>query len=225
VRIAARFNGPAQSGHGGYSAGLMASALPEPDRGVRVRLRQPPPLDTELAVTPTADGIEVYAGDQLIAAAQPAVPGAVLAGPLPAADAERASARYAGHADHPFPTCFGCGPARSPGDGLRVFAGPVGDGRTAAVWTAPADVSPLLVWAALDCPGGWTIVSPGRPYVLGQLTAVVDAVPAPGQRCVVMGEAVETGERKSLVRTALWSPAGDLLAHAEAVWVALPASR
>ena len=28
--------------------------------------------------------------------------------------------------EHPLPTCFVCGPARAKGDGLRIFAGPLG---------------------------------------------------------------------------------------------------
>jgi len=223
MRIAARFNGPPGSGNGGYSGGLIAAELPGADGGATVTLRKPPPLDTELAVAPTARGIAVYAGDLLIAEAEPAAPGAAMAGPVSATEAAAASARYAGLAGHPFPTCFGCGTDRAVGDGLRLFPGPVGDGRTAAVWTAPADVSAPMVWAALDCPGGWTIITdPARPYVLGRLTAAVHAVPAPGEHCVVMGEPVDIGERKGRVRTALWSAAGDLLARAEAVWIAVP---
>ena len=42
--------------------------------------------------------------------------------------------RYAGADDHPFPGCFVCGPDRAEGDGLRLFPGGLGPGRTACTW-------------------------------------------------------------------------------------------
>jgi len=37
--------------------------------------------------------------------------------------------------EHPFPTCFVCGPDRRPGDGLRILVGPVaGRDLSANVW-------------------------------------------------------------------------------------------
>ncbi len=50
VRIAPRFQGPAQSGNGGYVAGLVGTALAgcSPRTGSRVRLLVPPPMETDL---------------------------------------------------------------------------------------------------------------------------------------------------------------------------------
>src|ERR1700738_4467743 len=53
-------------------------------------------------------------------------------------------------------------------DGLRSFPGPIADNTTAAPWTVPDDVSPAVIWAALDCPGGWAVIGAGRPAVLGR---------------------------------------------------------
>ena len=102
----------------------------------------------------------------------------------------------------------------------------------AAAWSpGPAQVDaggtvPVpLVWAALDCPGGWSVDIAGRPMVLGTMTARVLALPALGERLVVTGRAVQVTERKALTATSLYGPAGDLLATAAHVWVAVdPAS-
>ena len=45
--IPARFNGPPDSGHGGYSAGLVGTLVEGP---AEAALRAPPPLETPLAV-------------------------------------------------------------------------------------------------------------------------------------------------------------------------------
>src|SRR5262249_21151245 len=136
-------------------------------------------------------------------------------------EAVTASEGYLGFHGHPFPTCFVCGPQRAVGDGLRLFPGRLPDGRTATPWTVPDDVSREIVWASLDCPGGWATWLEARPYVLGQLAAKVDEVPEPGSSCVVMGELIGEEGRLAYVRTTLYSPTGDILGRARATWVAL----
>lgn len=136
---------------------------------------------------------------------------------LPAARA--ASAAYPGLVDHPFPGCYVCGPNRA--DGLRIFPGRLPDGRTAAPFRVPASVTTATVWAALDCPGGWAVIAPGRPYVLGRIAAVVAALPEPGDECVVTGVMVGGEGRKALVHTSLYAPDGALLAWARATWIAV----
>ena len=222
--IEARYNGPPGSGNGGYTAGLVAThpdvALHLPEGAVEVTLRRPPPLDTPLAVSTDAETLRVHDGDTLVASARAgtgARPDAVP--PVPFAAAVEASAGYPGFAAHPFPTCFVCGPEHA--DGLRLFPGPLPDGRTATPWRVPEDVSPVLVWAALDCPGGWSVLTEGRPYVLGRMTAHVDAVPAPGTECVITGRHVASEGRKASVLSTLYGPAGDVLAVAHATWIAV----
>ena len=66
---------------------------------------------------------------------------------------------------HLLPMCFVCGPDRAPGDGLRLFAGPLARQDTvifAVPWTpdsslAAADdlVAPEFVRSVLDCPTGY----------------------------------------------------------------------
>ena len=234
--IPGRYNGPPASGNGGYSAGLVASYVDdsasvrnersEPRSRERkmsaaeVTLRLPPPLDVPMRVERDGADVRVYDGDRLIASATPANGRPADPAPaVPLAEAVSAASRYPGLTDHPFPTCFVCGPART--DGLGVFPGPLEDGGTAAPWTVPYDVHEAMVWAALDCPGGWAIISPGRPYVLGRMAAVVSDLPRPGDTCVVTGRCTEVEGRKAFVKSAAYSPDGTLLGYADATWIAV----
>ncbi|WP_416902544.1 hypothetical protein [Micromonospora echinospora] len=233
--IEARYNGPPGSGNGGWSAGIFATAVGgtgrdagsavAPPGTVEVTLRRPPPLGVPLRTAPSADQPgrhEVHDPDGTLVAQvapvaefTPTVPGVDLA------TARAASADYAGFTAHPFPGCYVCGPEYP--DGLRIFPGRLPDGRTAAPFRVPAEVRPETVWAALDCPGGWAVIGPGRPYVLGRIAVRVVALPRPGDECVVTGAAGGGEGRKALVHSSLYAPDGALLAHARATWIALPA--
>lgn len=217
--IAARYNGPPGSGNGGYSAGLLAARLgPGP---AEVTLRRPPPLETELTVVHDAGTARALDGDQLIAEARPAPGGKPdVVPPVPLPEAVAAAERYTGFAAHPFPTCYVCGPRRD--DGLGLFPGVLPDGRTAAPWRVASDVSAVTMWAALDCPGGWAVLSEGRPYVLGRIAVWLDALPAPGDTCVVTGRHVGGEGRKADVLSTVYGPDGAVLAAARATWIALP---
>ncbi|MBM7079006.1 hypothetical protein [Micromonospora humida] len=216
--IEARYQGPPGTGNGGWSAGIFAGAYGA-DGPVEVTLRRPPPLDTPLTL---ADGDVRDPGGHLVAEVRPAGDPPAPVPPVDPATARAASATYPGLADHPFPGCYVCGPEHP--DGLRIYPGRLPDGRTAAPWRTPARVTAPTVWAALDCPGGWAVIAPGRPYVLGRLAVTVDALPAPGGEYVVTG-AVDTVEgRLAVVRTSLYDGAGGLLGRARATWVALPAA-
>jgi hypothetical protein len=125
-----------------------------------------------------------------------------------------------------------CGPERPAGDGLRIFPGPLAEGRTAAPWLVPEGCSTATVWAALDCPGGWAAIGPGRTYVLGRMAARVHTLPPPGSQCVIVGAVVGTEGRKAQVHTALYGGGGDgngggepgrpqLLAWARSTWIAI----
>ncbi|MEU4162747.1 hypothetical protein [Actinoplanes sp. NPDC026670] len=220
MQIPARFNGPPGSGNGGWCSGVFAAAAGARIGGppVQVTLRVPPPLDTALEF---AEG-SVRAGDTLVAEVAEAVDAGVPVPPVRLADAVTASKDYPGFAAHPFPGCFVCGPDRAPGDGLRIFPGPLPGGRTAAPWTVPDDVVAETMWAALDCPGGWTAIGPaGRPYVLGRIAAAVTALPAPGDECVIVGALAETSGRKAVVDSSVYGPDGRHLAQARATWLAL----
>ncbi|GIJ34296.1 PaaI family thioesterase [Micromonospora sediminimaris] len=213
--IEGRFNGPSGSGNGGWSAGVFAAAYGG-DGPVEVTLRRPPPLDTPLTLVDAQ--VRDPAGE-VIAQLRPAGDLGEVVPPVDLATARAASAAYPGLVEHPFPGCYVCGPERA--DGLRIFPGRLPDGRTAAPVRAPRQVVLATVWAALDCPGGWAVIGAGRPYVLGRIAARIDALPRPGDECVVTGTLIGTEGRKAFVHTSLYAPDGQLLGHARATWIAV----
>ncbi|TQJ24871.1 hypothetical protein FBZ33_5214 [Micromonospora sp. A202] len=214
MRIESRYNGPPGSGNGGWSAGVFATEAggSEP---VEVTLRRPPPLETELTLV---DGAVRDPSGELVAEVRPAEVVVAVVPPVDLATAVAAAAHFPGLVEHPFPGCYVCGPQRA--DGLRIFPGRLPDGRTAAPFRAPEQVSEATVWAALDCPGGWAVLAPGRPYLLGRIAAVVTALPGPGDECVVTGALLRFDGRKALVHTSLYGPHGSLLGAARATWIA-----
>lgn len=242
LTIPARFNGPPDSGNGGYVAGRVAEALAQalglPSRGpdapwVEVTLRTPPPLDVELSSTVEGDppGMTVSAAEVTVAEARLLVapPDAVQpVAPVPVEQARAAESRYGGLQAHPFPTCWVCGPQRATGDGYHLRPGHVDEGRTACTWTvaeSAADpdgaVPAAAVWAALDCPGAWTALIDGRPIVLGRMAAHVLDVPVVGEQCLVMGQRLAGEGRKTFTLTSVYGQDGRDLGHAAATWIAL----
>ncbi|MEH1168587.1 hypothetical protein V6V47_24700 [Micromonospora sp. CPCC 205539] len=214
MRIESRYNGPSGSGNGGWSAGVFASAAGG-SGPVEVTLRRPPPLETALTLT---DGEVRDPAGELVAEVRPAGAVDAVVPPVDRATAVEAATRYPGFVEHPYPECFVCGPSRA--DGLRIFPGPLPDGRTAAPFRAPEQVTEATVWAALDCPGGWTVLAAGRPYLLGRIAALLTALPAPDDECVVTGALIRLDGRKALVHTSLYGPDGALLGAARATWIA-----
>lgn len=236
VVIDPRFRGPDESGNGGYVAGLLAGHVGATVGGpaATVTLRMPPPLGTPLGLTRGAAGhVRLTKGDALVAEADPAAPDldpTEAVDPVPFARAAAVEADYPGLQEHPFPHCFVCGPQRDPGDGLRLFPGRLDDGtrRTACTWTPDpslADetggVPARMVWAALDCPGGWSAEIEGRPMVLGRMTARVVALPEVGERCVVMGRLLGSEGRKVWTASTAYGADGRELGRAHATWITL----
>ena len=166
IVIPGRFNGPRDSGNGGYSCGVVGALVGNP---AAVSLRAPPPLERELAVERADGAVVVRDGDTLVADGRPAR--LELEPPEPVTFDDAGRAREHGYArwsdSHPFPTCVVCGPDREPLDGFRIFPGEVkGRDVFAAPWTPDGSlaghdglVRPECVWAALDCPTS----APGAP--------------------------------------------------------------
>lgn len=222
LRIPARFNGPPESGNGGWTAGLVATLLPGAP-AVTVRLQSPPPLETDLQAGTGDDGtVTVTAGSVPVATARPAER---LVASIPSvvdvATAQACGDAYEGLREHPFPTCFSCGTGRRDGLGLRPgrVAGRA-DGVYAAAWT-PTEVTPEIVWAAIDCPGGWSAGIAGRPMVLGTMTAQIDALPVVGEPHVVLAWPIGEEGRRHRSGTVLLDGLGRILARAEATWIAV----
>ena len=240
ITVARRFRGPARSGNGGYTAGLLArrllGALPVGHGAphvatappVRVRLHVPPPLDTELDVEVDAEARSATLREDstVVATASRSDLLREVVPPIPYDEVATRTGPYAGATDHPFPGCFVCGPDRVEGDGLRLFPGALGPGLTACTWRPDSSVAAAdgtvpaeIVWAALDCPGGWSSDLTGRPMVLGTMTAEVLRLPREGAHCVVVGRLDQTDDRRSSTSTTLYGGDTALLARAEAVWV------
>ncbi|WP_341242659.1 hypothetical protein [uncultured Nocardioides sp.] len=220
--VPARFNGPAGSGNGGWSAGALAAYVDADGGAVEVTLRQPPPLDTPMEVVED-DGVmtAMHEGAPALVARRAALaPEGVPA--VSMALAREAATRYPGLEQHPFPTCFTCGTDREPGDGLRIFPGRVDDldgrPRVAAPWVAEeADLR--VVWAALDCAGAWAADMEDRMMVLGRMTAEVLGTPVAGEEHVVVGLARGSEGRKHRTATTVVDPRGAVLGRAEQVWI------
>jgi hypothetical protein len=225
LSIAARFCGPPASANGGYFAGLVATLSP---RTVSVRLRKPPPLDTELAVAELADGaLQVRLAEEVIGEAVPA--GLELEPPAPPEylQAVEASRHYAGFRYHRFPSCFVCGTQRGRGDGLRIFAGPVaGRELLAAPWVpdpsldaGDGKVRAEFMSAALDCPGYYAVAPDDCMMLLAQFTAHVDRRVPVGEPCTLVAWQMSAAGRKREAATALYDGRGQLCGRARALWI------
>jgi hypothetical protein len=219
ILIERRYRGPTESGNGGYTCGLVAQFVDGP---AEVTLRCPPPLERPLVVERDQDGcLNVLDGQELVAEGRPA--SLELELPAPPSFREAAAAALPeGDLDSPFPECFVCGPHRGAGDGLRIFAGPLGEeGLVAATWVPGTDqVAPELVWAALDCPGAYACGFGERGVlVLGRLAAKVEALPRAGEHCVVVAWPLGDEGRKAYAGTALYGDSGRLLGVARATWI------
>jgi hypothetical protein len=229
LTIDSRFCGPPRMGNGGYVCGRLAAFAPGPT--VEVTLMRPTRLDRALPVEIGAEGTVVLReGATEIARARAAA--LDIEAPLPVLrpDAVEASTRYVGFVAHAFPKCFVCGPERAAGDGLRIFPGALGDGRevVAAPWTPDpslaeeggAGISPAFVWAALDCPGAFALMTgdAGKPMLLGRLTARVDGSVSPGEACVVVAWRIGEEGRKLIAGSAVYGEDGSLRGLGRAVW-------
>jgi hypothetical protein len=230
-----RFNGPARSANGGFTAGSLAERVADAEgRAVEVTLRRPPPLEVPLTVS-SVDGVTVlWEQDNRVAEAVPASEAVEAVEAVPPGMAAEAMLRYPGLRAHPFPSCFACGPDREEGDGLRIFPGPVVTDRgfVASLWVPQpghAESTDLVdgvqrcgvatTWAALDCVGGWSEDLEGRPCVLGRMTARVDALPVVGDAHVVVGRHVGTDGRKSFTASTLYDSDGRVVGAARHTWI------
>jgi len=242
IRIPEQFNGPPASAQGGYLCGRLAALLASPQAAVTLLL--PPPLGVELEIRRTGDRITLWDSDRLLATA-------VAGGSRPATEpldlvaADQLTGAFAGFSRHPFPTCFVCGTDRP--DGMRIFPAmvPGRPGTVAAAWTPTPEladgdglVRPEFVWAALDCPGGWSAMSAEdaspevaesaeepQTLVLARMALELTGRPRCGEPHVVLGRLDRRAGRTAWVQTTLFDSAGARLATSVAQWLSVdPAS-
>ncbi len=225
LTIPSRFCGPPKSANGGYTCGILAKKL----EGIaEITLRKPPPLNKTLQIQVEDRGLKLVDGDLLIATAKsgeiefsaPENPG------FEAAEAAREA--YIGLAEHPFPTCFVCGPSRKEEDGLRIFAGEIPYANMVASSWIPREahagtegsIASEYIWSALDCPGSFALIRKfTRLAVLGRMTAEIRHTIFPGEKCVIIGWDKGKDGRKAYAGTALYNSSGVLCAVAHAIWI------
>jgi hypothetical protein len=230
VTIDSRFRGPAESGNGGYSCGILADFVESDSKEVTLRL--PPPLDRALEVE-ADDGATALLrdGDALVAEAR-AIDALELEVPNPIGVDEAAAAREASpmQHEHPYPECFVCGPGRQAGDGLGVTCGPVADSVVASPWSVhdsvadeAGEVPPEIVWAVLDCPGGISgmLLPDLGQSVLGRLAARIYGRIETGMTYVAIGWPIGREGRKLEAGSAIFSAEGEVLAVGRATWIEL----
>ena len=227
--IESQFCGPDESANGGYTCGVVAGLI---EGDAEVTLRYPPPLETRLDVTYLSDGVTVGRGDFLVAEATVVEWSLHVPEPPTLEQAATAVTGYPGFTTHEFPNCFVCGIDRNPGDGLRLFTGPVADrddGLVACPWvpdpglpSTSGFVDPEIVWAVLDCPGAWAehrAEEDHPPVVLGRMAArIVIPVPVEGSY-IAAGWPTGRDGRKLYSGTALWAEDGTLHGYARQTWI------
>ncbi len=241
IRIQKRFNGPHDSGNGGYSAGLAAQLLPPAD-AIEATLRAAIPLDVTLRAHATDTGLDIMTDDAatriLIMSLRPTwleTPNVKSPG-LEAATV--AAATFRNPEDHVLPHCFVCGPARAEGDGLRIFAdwlkepsgldNPNAFPIVAAPWQPTPDladdsgrIAPEFLWAALDCPGAFAIDK--EPILLGRMTAKIIDRPTTDAPIIAVAWSKGQDRRKHFAGSALFTESGALLAFSEQTWIQIDA--
>ncbi|TGK18526.1 hypothetical protein [Leptospira stimsonii] len=174
IEINEKYCGPPKSGNGGYIAGIAAKPI-QKDAAV-IKIKSPGPLNETLyySLNSSTNGIKLLSkdADVVIAEAQedpeffmnvPELNSSILE------DIQNPEEEYLGFQRHPFPTCFVCGPQRKQEDGMRIFPAKIPDqvGFThlhGDFWNPWKDLGDAdgkirneIVWAALDCPGGFAV--------------------------------------------------------------------
>ena len=225
ITIASAFNGPPNSGNGGYAAGILSRLFDAPHT---VRISAPIPLDAPLTVS-ADDGtlIAEHDGTRILTAR----PGDVtLAPPAPPSmdTALEAAANPTSFGMGGPSTCFVCGRNRKEGEGLHIHCGRVDPSHAASVWTPHPNfdnghgfVRPEYVWAALDCPGGFSLPVIDTTYLLGEMSAKIHQPVPTGEPVIVHAWHEWSDGRKHFAGTALHGKDGTLLAQADTLWIEL----
>lgn len=234
ISVDQRFRGPPNSGNGGYVCGRLAAFI---DGGAEITLRKPPPLEVAMNVETGKDGkVLLLASEELIAEGRPAEVKLDAPEPPTFEDAINASMRTIDPADHGAHSCFVCSPVRAEDDGLRILAGPADANDTnwqdhlAAPWIpgedltgSDGDIAPEFVWAALDCPTGYTSFRDGsrESRLLGRMAVEIERRPKPGERCTILSWRISEEGRKLFSAGVLYGQDREPLACATATWFAV----
>lgn len=225
IVIPTRFQGPPNTGNGGYVSGLLGKYH---NGAVEVTLRKPPPMEKELTLNLEEGNLLLNDQETLIASGKlseldleiPECPSLEVA--------EVASENYERYkAFHTFPNCFVCGYKRKIGKGLRIFTGQYNEENLfASPWIpyqALANGDGLtakeFLWAALDCPGAFAAMGQNfAPMVLGRMTGQVYQSVEVEKPAIVIGWNIEKKGRKHMVGTAVFNHQQELCAAAKSIW-------
>jgi hypothetical protein len=233
INIDKRFCGLPISVHGGYLSGILAGYF---NGAVEVTFRNLAPLEQNLEVDfNDHNRIRLLHGDQVIAEAQTIEFKLDVPQPPSYLEAVEASKKYL-ELDHSSNTCFGCGPKRAEGDGLRIFPGPIsGQNMVAAPWVPDASfadeaghIKPEIIWASLDCSGlyalrlkGNSLTSGLKLILTGKFAVNIENHVSPGEKYIVIAWPISIEGRKLYSGTALFSESGNLCASAKTTWIEL----
>lgn len=222
------FRGPPTSANGGYAAGVTAELLGEP---ARVSLPKPPPVERALTARRVDSGIKIFDADEVVLAATPRGRLDVRVPNLDLGAARAAVPIPEILANHRAPTCVVCGPGRV--DGFRIFPGSLGPGLVATSWRVPSidcrqgeEVTSPILWAALDCPGGWCFDGAHLefvPVLVSQSVDIVKPIHA-GEEVIIVAWRVGRADRTLRACTAVLDLEGGPLAVCKQTCVAAPAS-
>jgi hypothetical protein len=231
IRVARRFCGPPDSGNGGYSAGMLASLL---SGASECTLRKPIPLERDLKTERFGDSARLLDDAEVIIEAIATQIEITEHTAPPFKQAQQAAEASPAFAEHPFPTCFTCGPQRKLGDGLRIFPGRLSQSdESSSIFVAPwipdssltagdVVVHPEFVWAAMDCPTGFAAGFPWLGTLVTGRLAVEQVAPVyPECPYVVVSWPTGNEGRKFHSCAALFGPNGELCAKARATWIKL----
>jgi hypothetical protein len=222
------FRGPPTSANGGYAAGVTARLLGEP---ARVSLPKPPPVGHSLTARRVESAVKIFDGDEVVLVATPRGQLDVRVPDIDLAAARAAVAIPEILANHRAPTCVVCGPGRA--DGFRLFPGSLGPGLVATFWRVPSigcregrEVSSPILWAALDCPGGWCFEGAHVefvPVIVSQSVDILKPIHA-GEEVIVVGWATGRADRTLRASTAVLDLEGRPLAVSNQTCIAVPAT-
>ena len=233
VVVSKRFCGPPTTGNGGYTCGMLAQSLSHA-AAVECTIRKPIPIEQSLQVELRDGKALLRDGEETVIEAASTDYNFDLPRPITGKEANRAVANSPAFHNHPFPTCFVCGPERAEHDGLRVFPGPATPqdeyaNLFAASWVPAREfadehgiVRSEFIWAAMDCPTGFAA---GFPYegklVTGRLGVKLLAAIHAEEQCVLMSWSLGSDGRKCHAAAVLYNAARQPCAIAKATWIKL----
>ena len=206
-------------------AGLLAREF---SGAVRGKLLSPPPLNTPMFIQKLGAQLSLMHGDTIVAEAeQGTLTSRSLSCPDPALILSQREF-FPTHQQHPLPSCFVCGPARSSDDGLNIFPVPFDDHGVGSLWRPHKSVQDdagriptEILWAALDCPGYFAHQKTNTLMLLGSMTACVFSKPQADQMFTVCGWQTQQVGRKYYSTTAIFDENRLLCAQSEQIWITL----